>query len=753
MHSAMRIGRRMAAAAVVAGLIGIWPALGSGLLWLSLALILFALAAPARRATLLEAASVLLWGALLALGHFFATDQFELRYVWLYSSPDLPLHLKLANVWGGDEGTTLLLATFCASLAAGCASRGVASAVTGAIAAAALATASWLAPFAPTPADWLAQSVAQGMNAHLMKIWMLFHAPLVMAAYAWTLALAGPALLALREPGYRWPALAHAHARRAWLVLTAGIGFGMIWAFEDAMYGQIWHWDPVQTAVFCVWCLLGAHLHGLPGWRVGGSGWRWMPFAALAATAMTALAMAVTRNPLLASSHRYVGADSWIAHLCLGIALSLACAWALWSSRHHRSAAASAPDTTGPRLGARLGLRLAQLGFIAAAAAAAGQLLYAFVAGAEGLPRPDHFKPFLGMLSNMIHGRELERLRAAFEQWDVDGYALAASLLLPLLGLGLVGGWYFFRRLSSRAAWTSVAIASLAVLASVQWRGAMSRGYAGSGILSQRIVELLPMLDAALVAGGYFAFGCLLWSLFVIRRGGRRALGNTLPATLIHLGMMLMLWGGLLSTALNSHSEHQIRLDGDASAWLADRHGHEFRIADVRIDAAADGGLRAAASIRALTRIEVRSADGRLLDGQTLYRDDRTAPERYSGPLRQTCELLDYRYARHVATGAWLLQPMIDHRWSRSVQFWVSPAAIVNASEGLAADPVATVMVKVFPFSSLLWTGLIVAVLGGAWLALRPAGGRGDSPTRPSARPAGYRRFTLQAGPPPRQTH
>lgn len=34
------------------------------------------------------------------------------------------------------------------------------------------------------------------------------------------------------------------------------------------MYGQVWHWDPVQTAVFVLWCLLGAHLHGINGWGV-----------------------------------------------------------------------------------------------------------------------------------------------------------------------------------------------------------------------------------------------------------------------------------------------------------------------------------------------------------------------------------------------------------------------------------------------------------------------------------------------------
>ncbi|MEB3061073.1 hypothetical protein VJJ74_07960, partial [Parvimonas micra] len=89
-------------------------------------------------------------------------------------------HLKLANLWGGDEGTLLLLAAFCVTLAA----RG-AAARTARIDAAALLPAAhvlivlWLRPFAATPAAWLAQSASQGMNAHLMKVWMLLHAPLI----------------------------------------------------------------------------------------------------------------------------------------------------------------------------------------------------------------------------------------------------------------------------------------------------------------------------------------------------------------------------------------------------------------------------------------------------------------------------------------------------------------------------------------------------------------------------------------------
>ncbi|MCW5580528.1 MAG: cytochrome c biogenesis protein CcsA [Luteimonas sp.] len=637
--------------------------------------------------------------------------------MWLYSSPDLALHLKLANLWGGDEGTSLLLAALCSTLAAGVARRAEAGAGLAALIAAWYGvTALWLQPFAATPADWLARAPWQGMNAHLMKIWMLFHAPFVLAAYAWVLSLAGPALSALSGGLAAWPAPAHARARRAWVLLSAGIGFGMIWAFEDAMYGQVWHWDPVQTAVFAVWCLLSAHLHGVTAWRRGRAGWRWMPVAAALAATMTAAAMAVTRNPMLASSHRYVDAGTWASHVVLAVALLVASAAALWRSR----TACAAPQWTHRAGAAARGLLLAQLAFMVAGGLAAAELVRAFASSALGVERPEKFKPFLAMLSNLVHGAELTSLRAAFERWDVDGHALAGGMLLPLLAFGLVGGWYYFRRISVRAGWATLATAGLASAIVFAARGVMSRQYEGAGILSQQIVALLPVLDVALVAGIYLAAGCATWATLALRRRGWQVARATLPVTAIHLGAVCMLWGGLLSTALNSYSQHEIIVDGDRQGWQRDRHGYAFRLAGIETGEVADGGVTAPGAIQALVRIQVRGPAGEELDGETLYRDTRAPAERYGGPLRQVCELLDYRYARHVAAPGYLLQPVIAHGWSHAVQVWVSPGELAAVVDGGQRPDTAAVVIKVFPFSSLLWLGLVIAVGGCAWLAFVP---------------------------------
>lgn len=711
---------------LTAGSASIWPMLGNMLIATAGGLVAVAAFMKSRRVSLLRVSAVLLWACLLALAWHLGSDHFGIRYVWLYSSADVPIHLKLANLWGGDEGTTLLLAAFCTTLAATAAKRAD-SAIDpfSLIAAWYVLTLLWLGPFTATPLEWLAQSPSQGMNAHLMKVWMLVHAPVILAAYAWTLSLAAPAILTLAGKAQRWSPVAHAHARRAWVLLTAGIGFGMIWAFEDATYGSVWHWDPVQTAVFAVWCLVTAHLHGIAQWRIGQPMWRMAPAAGLLAAVMTPVAMAVTRNEVLASSHRYVGADTWVSHLALACLLLVAGIVCL-------AVGARTPAVTAGERVRNLsawGLRLTQIAFLLSGLLAAGALASAFISSGLGAPRPDELKPFFAALMNRARASELDALRAAFDQWDVDGYGLAQGLLLPLAIFGLVGGWYFVRRVSVRLAWGTLLLSFLACLAVAIEGGVLSRRYEGAGVLSQSIVELLPMLDASLVAGCYLALGCAAWALLSLHRGRWASSGYVLPLAMLHIGVIVMLWGGLLSTALNSYSQHDVPLQDTAtvSEWQKDRHGYGFRIAGIHVDHQADGGFtRGEGKLRALTNVEVMAPGGGIVTAQTLYRDSRSTPENYGGPVRQVCEALDYRYARYASTPGYILHPLIEHHWSHAVQFWISPASLIAAMEGKGGPAVATVVVKVFPFSSLLWCGLVLTVLGAAWLAFRPTPAQGS---------------------------
>lgn len=724
MHRVAPYGILFAVAAILAAVV---PTLGTLALVAAAVLTVAAALRRVERVQMLAWASALVWACLAALIWHFAADHFYVRQVWLYSGSGLPLHLKLVGVLGTDEGATLLLAALLTTLAARAArvepvpqpTTPGAAAVGAAIAAWYVLLALWLMPFAATPASWLAQAPYQGMNAHLQKFWMVVHPPLVMLAYAGCLVLAAPALAALMGAESSWPTWSRVWARRTWVLLSAGIGFGMVWAFEDAMYGQVWHWDPVQTAIFCLWCFLSAHLHGVVGWKFGRRSDWLMPWAGLLAALMVPLVMAITRNPLLASSHRYVDAGSWKAHLALASVLLLAGGIASFVGYRRRRATRRPRQTR--RRASDWGLWLTQLAFLLAGLAAAAQLAWAFGAEAYGVPRPDRYKPFFAMVAKLTSGSQLDSLRRAFDQWDVDGYIVAQLLLLPLAVLGLVGGWYFLRRISRRAGRVSLVMVAVVVVLNAVAGGALTHGYGGDGILSQNIVKVLPLFDATLVAGGYLALACLAWAVGASRKAGWRGAATAMPLGFIHAGVVIMFFGGMVAIGLNGYSQHELILDGAQTPWVQSPRGYAFRLADMQLSSSAgDGGWQDVQGIRAVTTVQVVGPDGRVRDGQTLYRDSRAPSERFNGPVRQMCEFLDYRYARHVMTPGYLLDPLIDQGWARSVQFWISPADILGVTGASTASGKVVAVVKVFPLMSLLWLGLAVTLCGGAWMAFGP---------------------------------
>ena len=236
--------------AIVASATG--AAFERALLALALAAILGGAASARHRHTLARAAVVMLGAATLALMLHLAGDDFGYRYAWLYSAPELPLHLKIATLWGGEEGTLLLLATLLALAACRLVDRdgwsgAGALLLSGAFTVGALI---W-DPFAATPSADL-DAAPRGMNAHLLSPWMALHPPLLFAAYVLVLAPFGGAMQALARGQGEWARRHRTWLRSAWLVLSSGLFAGMWWAYEDFSFGQFWHWDPVQTSVFVV---------------------------------------------------------------------------------------------------------------------------------------------------------------------------------------------------------------------------------------------------------------------------------------------------------------------------------------------------------------------------------------------------------------------------------------------------------------------------------------------------------------------
>lgn len=709
--------------AATAALCHALPDVGRVLLWLISVASIFAGCSRSTRTGLLTLSSAGTWGALIGLSLLLMTDRFEIRYVWLYSSPDLPLTFKAANVWGGDEGIAMALAAFSASLSV-LESRTWKPRVS--VSALLVTVLSVLAasmnPFGPTPDELLSKATSQGMNAHLMNQWMLLHAPLIIAAYSWSLALIPPSIEVLAGAANSWPQRAYRNARLAWFLLTAGIGFGMAWAFEDATFGQVWHWDPVQTSVFVVWCFLTAHLHYVGGLRTERHPLTAASWTGLGVGVFTLCALSVTRSDQLASSHRYVGSYAGEVYFFLGL-LVFGAGVVSFFTRLRRAITSSSPRYMST---SALAVRLMSSGLVLMATIAMTHLIVAFLRSAYEVEKPEELRPYFATATKWVQTADAKGLITAYNLWEVDSYALVRLVIPVLVLVGLVGGWYFVRRISKPTSNLLTAFVICAALYLFVSGGYLSQSYSGTGVLSQKIVSVLPWLDTSLLTGLYLAAGCIAWGVWSAARCTRGAY-RVVSVCLIHVGVGLALWGGVVSTCLNSYSQHVVGEGGD---WHDSRTGHAFRLRSVSVAREPDGGqVSASGQIRTAAEVDLIARDGTVVSGQTLYRDTRPSSIEHSGPMRAICQILDYRYARFANRPGHILHPFIDHGLSRDVQIWVDPAAAMTALERADEAVSAVLIIRTFPWISLLWVGVsmmsagsLILIFRETWISIR--GGR-----------------------------
>ena len=707
---------------IAAALFGTGGVVAQGLVILTIFVSLTAIFMSSRRLLLTQIAAMLAIGAVLGLALLLLFDQFQYSYVWRSSHSALPFFYKLANVWGGDEGTLLLLTALAAVGAVrlvryrGWAGPGALCLV----AALGVGAAVWT-PFAALPQDLVGGDAAQGqgMNAHLVRVWMLLHPPFVFIAFALFLAPYGAALQALALGQGDWPVIAARWVRYGWLTLSVGLVAGMWWAYEDFTFGQFWHWDPVQTSVFMVWALATAHLHTLRRYRDDGAYGRLHPLLGLA-TGIAALAsLVITRHPALASSHRYVGETSFPWLLVLAIVLCLLALAALLRSRHRRLASPRRTESA-------LLILVATLTLIGCAGVAAGVLAEAYIAAALDAPKPEKFKPFFEFLARWSSSAEADELRALFDQWEVDRYR-ANALLAPIgIVIGLAGGHNFLpvRRRSVRWA-VSIGVAIAALFAAFVWEP-MAAYFTGKGMTSANTTAIFPWLDALVVAMAYLALAALAWGAYaLIRHRRHRVVGRYyVPVGAIHFGVVVALLGATVASVFDLHNWRNLKYPDDFEKPVKFPWGYEVTVAVDHEAFVSDGvrasngepGFHAVAEARwSLVRDGVSVQEEQ---GQAVYRDERAQSFGGLGPVRLMCEILDYRYARTVSGATQMIDPFIHRGLWRDVQIWLPALEYRVEGEGdiseLRAPTTVPVVLKIYPMMTWMWLGLAIALIAAA---------------------------------------
>lgn len=250
----------------------------------------------------------------LALTWAFLNNDFSLLYVINQSHTLLPWWYRIAAVWGGHEGSLLLLISFLEIwLLAVCMKNkqlpkdvqvivvAVLSLIAFGILLFILFTSN---PFLRTdtiPLEGL------GLNPLLQDIGLIIHPPLLYMGYVGfsvAFALAITALL-LGRLDATWARYSRPWTMAAWGFLSLGILVGSIWAYYELGWGGWWFWDPVENASFMPWLAGTALMHSLAVTEKRGSFKRWTVLLAILTFSLSLLGMFLVRSGVLTSVHSF----------------------------------------------------------------------------------------------------------------------------------------------------------------------------------------------------------------------------------------------------------------------------------------------------------------------------------------------------------------------------------------------------------------------------------------------------------------
>ena len=274
----------------------------------------------------------------LALTWAFIQNDFSLQYVANQSHTLLPWWYRIAAVWGGHEGSLLLLMVFLAfwMVAVSISSQGLPKNVQSLV----IAILSWIAfgillfilltsnPFLrydSIPPE------GGGLNPLLQDIGLIIHPPLLYLGYvgfsvAFAFALAA---LLLNRLDAAWARYSRPWTMVAWALLTLGILVGSVWAYYELGWGGWWFWDPVENASFMPWLAGTALMHSLAVTEKRNSFKRWTVLLAILTFSLALLGMFLVRSGVLTSVHAFATDPSrgvfilFFLVIVVGVALGL----------------------------------------------------------------------------------------------------------------------------------------------------------------------------------------------------------------------------------------------------------------------------------------------------------------------------------------------------------------------------------------------------------------------------------------------
>lgn len=206
---------------------------------------------------------------------FLMTGEYTIKYVYEYTSQDLPVFYRFAALWAGNAGSLqlwlLLLSWYTVIVAYSKKTTQLtpyASSLLLFNSAFFLFVLAFLVnPFERLEGWFPGASLADGagMNPMLQNPGMVFHPVTTYLGYvgfAIPFAYAMAALIT-RNSDDQWIRVTRRWTIVAWLFLTLGNLWGAQWAYMELGWGGYWGWDPVENASFIPWLTGSAFLHSV----------------------------------------------------------------------------------------------------------------------------------------------------------------------------------------------------------------------------------------------------------------------------------------------------------------------------------------------------------------------------------------------------------------------------------------------------------------------------------------------------------
>lgn len=564
-----------------------------------------------------------LGGALVYLTVQFVTTDYSNAYVWQNTANYLPLVYKFTGVYSSNEGSILLWAFLSSTVITTTVflqrfdvrgaplvqslSMGVVALFSGM-----LVSSSPFTPLRESLPDVAANGIPQdgtGLNPLLVDPFMAIHPPVTFSAYA---LLVVPFALGVthfvarlrghESPFVEWTEATTRWLRLSWILLTAAITLGGIWAYRVLGWGGFWSWDPVETAVLIPWLGLTTVVHTMNRYRRTGDYRYLAPAATSLLLPLTVYATTVVRSGVFRSVHSFASGGIGFGVLTLlGTTGVLAIAPATGHWFLETTGATEGDEATAASLLEQTTLfHTAVLGFIA----------LAFVS-IWGLSFP--------VLRNVATGVEVSVEARYYNLWSFPF----------VVGLLFTGGAYAQTSVSSKrtVAATLGAVAAVTAIVAVvpsSWQLASTEPFRP---LYYRLIGGLSA-PAIVPPAAYFA---VAWSARYVRRvrrlRSRRVRLKETGVLLIHVGASVLIVAVTLVYVLSMTSSVGIAgatalNDSQTSEMYAvDDTDYEVQVTEYRVE------NTPSATEAALTPSEVlevdQSADGVLIRGEI------TAVERY----------------------------------------------------------------------------------------------------------------------------